>query len=145
MKERLSGQVQKHIRSAYVDPAKRKGKTVITLRAGDVHRELHWTNRVPSVCTTLGSQKFQRETGLELIAKEAPPSGMGTRATFTYKIVGGASPSSGNPKGSLFDELYGAAADVFHELGGGENFIRREREQLHFVKPESKSEGKKKK
>jgi hypothetical protein len=28
--------------------------------------------------------------------------------------------------------LYGIAADVFQKLGGGENFIRKERELLNF-------------
>lgn len=144
MKEHLNEQVQKYISSAYVSPAKKRGQNTIIVKAGDVHRELHWTNRVPSVCTTLGSRKFQRETGLELIAKEGPPSGMGTRATFTYKIVQGGPQSSDSPRRSLMDELYGAASNVFRDLGGAENFIRREREQLHFVEPESKAEGQRK-
>lgn len=138
MKEFLSGEVRKYVQSAYVNPAKKQGDTVVTVKAGDVHRELHWVNRVPSVCTTLGSQKFQRETGLELIDKQGPPSGMGTRATFTYRIMQTSAPSSNRAKTSFFDELYGAAVDVFGELGGGEKFIRREREQLHFVEPEGK-------
>lgn len=39
---------------------------------------------------------------------------------------------------SRLEALYGAFADVFRELGGGENFIRTEREQLHFRKDEMK-------
>lgn len=144
MKEHLNEQVQKYVSSAYILPAKKRGQNTIVVKAGDVHRELHWTNRVPAVCTSLGSRKFQLQTGLELIAKEGPPSGMGTRATFTYKIVQGGTQSSDISRTSLMDELYGAASKVFRELGGGENFIRREREQLHFVEPEAKAEGKKK-
>lgn len=29
-------------------------------------------------------------------------------------------------------ELFGIAGDIFRELGGGENFIRKEREDLSF-------------
>ena len=86
MKEGLNEEVQRHVLSAYVRPAKVRGENRIRIKAGDVHRDLHWVNRVPSVCTTLGSKKFQRETGLELIEREGPPSGMGTRAVFTYRL-----------------------------------------------------------
>lgn len=34
------------------------------------------------------------------------------------------------------DDLYGVLADVFCELGGGEKFIREERELLDFRKME---------
>jgi hypothetical protein len=129
----LNEEVQKHVRVTYLEPAKRRGESTIRVVAGDIHRDLHWVNRVPSVCTTLTSQKFQRETGLKLLSKETPPSGMGTRAVYTYQV----SPQkmSGNqqhPRKSRLEALYGTLADVFRELGGGENFIRSEREQLRF-------------
>jgi hypothetical protein len=135
----LNEEVQQHVLTNYLGPAKARGEKTIQIKAGDVHRDLHWTNRVPSVCTTLGSKKFQRETGLELIRKEGPPSGMGTRAIFTYRVSGRnmnenkAAPR--DAKKSLLDGIYGIAADVYRELGGGEAFIRKEREQLHFIKP----------
>ena len=129
----LNEEVQQHVRVTYLEPAKRRGESTIRITAGDIHRDLHWVNRVPSVCTTLTSQKFQRETGLKLVSKNTPPSGMGTRAVFTYQLspqnAGGA---QHGPKKSRLEELYGTLADVFHELGGGENFVRSEREKLHF-------------
>jgi hypothetical protein len=132
----LNEEVQEHVISAYLDPARKRGETTVRIKAGDVHRDLHWVNRVPSVCTTLGSQKFQRETGLELIAKEGPPSGMGTRAVFTYRVSGRNESVGPEHKHGLLDGIYGIAADVFRQLGGSENFIRKEREQLHFIKPD---------
>lgn len=136
MKEGLNEEVQRHVLSTYVGPAKVRGENAIRIKAGDVHRDLHWVNRVPSVCTTLGSRKFQRETGLELVSREGPPSGMGTRAIFTYRLAGEELSAPQDHAKSLLDGLYGIAADVFRELGGAEAFIRKEREQLHFIKPD---------
>lgn len=134
MKEGLNGEVQRHVLSTYVGPAKVRGENTIRIKAGDVHRDLHWVNRVPSVCTTLGSKKFQRETGLELIERQGPPSGMGTRAVFTYRLSGEKQSAPPGRKGSLLEALYGTQADVYRQLGGGGKFIRGEREQLHFIK-----------
>jgi len=144
MKEGLNEEVQRHVLSAYVGPAKVRGENTIRIKAGDVHRDLHWVNRVPSVCTTLGSKKFQRETGMELVAKEGPPSGMGTRAVFTYHLSTGNESVRPDHEKGLLDGLYGIAADVFRELGGSENFIRKEREQLHFIKPDIEDDQAKK-
>jgi len=141
MSEGLNEKVQQYVLFTYIGPAKVRGENTIRIKAGDVHRDLHWVNRVPSVCTTLGSKKFQRETGLELIDREGPPSGMGTRAVFTYKISSpGQASDPAKPKKSLLEALYGTQADVYRQLGGGEKFIRSEREQLHFMKKEDDQE-----
>lgn len=129
----LNEEVQKYVRDAYVEPAKERGDTIVNIRAGDVHRDLHWSNRVPSVCTTLASQKFQRETGLKLISRQGPPSGYGPRAVFTYSFSAAQStPREPETKKPRLEALYGILADVFRELGGGEKYLRNERKELHF-------------
>lgn len=125
----LSDQVRQHVETHYVAPARRRGESTIRVRAGDVHRDLRWTNRVPSVCSALASQKFQKAIGVQLLTKAAPPSGSGTRAVFTYKL---APPPATEEQPVRLEDLYGIAKDVFRELGGGENFIRRERENFDF-------------
>ena len=130
----LNEEVQRHIKTMYLDPARRRGESTIRIKAGDVHRDLHWVNRVSSVCTTLSSKKFQRETGLELVSKEGPPSGFGTRAEFTYRLHDQEDRRVQEPRGSRFEALYGKLSDVFRELGGGEDFLRNEKEKLHFRK-----------
>jgi hypothetical protein len=142
----LNEEVQRYVKATYLDPARRRGESTIRIKAGDVHRELHWVNRVPSVCTTLSSKKFQRETGLELISKEGPPSGFGTRVEFTYRLHGQETPRPQESRRSRFDALYGKLSDVFRELGGGENFMRNEKEELHFRKEsETSATGKSRK
>jgi len=140
----LNEEVQKHVRLTYLEPAKQRGESTIRIKAGDVHRDLHWSNRVPSVCTTLSSQKFQRETGLELVSKDGPPSGYSTTVVFTYHLATTRSAAAQQePKRSRLEALYGTLADVFSELGGGENFLRSEREKLHFRKEDDKTENNK--
>lgn len=134
----LNQQVQEHVRLTYVQPAKQRGDTTVRIKAGDVHRELRWANRVPSVCTTLGSQKFQRETGLELISKHGPPSGYSTTVVYTYRLSSPeTAPGPSGPRKSRLDALYGTLADVYRELGGSEKFLRSEREQLNFRKEDN--------
>jgi len=133
----LNEEVQQHVRATYINPAKQRGETSIRIKAGDIHRDLGWANRVPSVCTTLDSQKFQRETGLKLLSKQGPPSGYSTTVLYTYRLPNSeiTSPQS-ELRGSKLDALYGILSDVYRELGGAENFIRSEREKLHFRKEE---------
>jgi hypothetical protein len=117
----------------YLEPARRSGQEIIRVRAGDVYRDLHWVNRVPSVRTTLASRKFQRETGLELVAKEGPPSGNSTTVVFTYRLPSkGSAAQQSEGHTSRLEELYGIATGVFRELGGGENYLRKERGKLHL-------------
>ena len=128
-----SEQVLKHIEKAYVEPARQRGESTIQVRAGDVHRDLRWTNRVPSVCTALSSQKLQKAIGAELIAKHGPPSGFSTNVVFTYRLPprGQQDGAPAAPPSGLTD-LYGIAAELFCDLGGGEKFIREQRENFDF-------------
>lgn len=130
----LNEEVQRYVKATYLDPARRRGESIIRVKAGDVHRDLHWVNRVPSVCTTLSSKKFQRETGLELVSKEGPPSGFGTRVEFTYRLREQEDRRPHETRRSRFEALYGKLSDVFQDFGGGENFLRNEKEELHFRK-----------
>ena len=44
----------------YVAPARARGQAVITIRAGDVHREMNLANAMPAVCSAIGSNKFEQ-------------------------------------------------------------------------------------
>jgi hypothetical protein len=140
----LNEEVQEYVRATYVRPAKERGEKTIRIQAGDVHRNLHWSNRVPSVCTTLASRKFQKETGLELISKQGPPSGYSTTVVYTYNLASKEPPSKQpEAKKPRLEALYGLLADVYRELGGGEKYLRNEREQLHFRDEIHSGKGKK--
>jgi len=128
----LSQQVAKYVRTNYVEPARQSGQTMVEIRAGEVHRALGWKNRVASVCTTLESQKFQRESGLSLFHTSGPASGRSTTVSFAYYLVDPTKtvtgPAPPKHRGEKLKALYGLGAKTFRDLGGGEEYLRRERE-----------------
>lgn len=126
----------RHAIKAYVQPARERGDETVRIRVGNLQKELGWTGRTPSVFSTLKSQPFQKEAGLELIEKRGgPPSGgPSTTVEFVYRIV---RPDEQNqisnpqtkpvPDGSGLKPLFGILADTFGKLGGGEAFLKAER------------------
>ncbi len=127
-------QTKNHVISAYVKPARQNGERTVQVRVGTVQKELGWTNRTPSVFSTLSSKEFQKEAGIELIQKVGgPPSGgPSTTVQFVYQVLDGAENTTPGakvvPKRDGLRELYGLCAGTFKALGGGEAFLRRERE-----------------
>jgi hypothetical protein len=125
-------QTKRHVITTYVTPARMKGEKTVQVRVGNVQKELGWTNRTPSVYSTLLSKDFQREAGVELIEKSGgPPSGgPSTTWQFVFHVLDKDTASSAKsvPSEEGLMSLYGICAETFKELGGGEEFLRRERE-----------------
>ncbi|MGD0547722.1 MAG: hypothetical protein ABR991_07810 [Terracidiphilus sp.] len=125
---------KQYVISTYVNPARLKGEKTIQVRVGNLQKELGWTNRTPSVYSTLLSRDFQQEAGVELIDKSGgPPSGgPSTTWKFVFRILGkdeqAAPTAKVVPNGEGLMDLYGIFADVFKQLGGGEEYLRRERD-----------------
>ena len=55
-----------------------------SIRAGDVADSMGLRNRMPSICSILASEIYQRQAGLTLVDRIVPPSGRGRTATFFY-------------------------------------------------------------
>jgi hypothetical protein len=121
----ISELVRKHVAEVYLRPAIRIGQKTFSVNAGAVHKALSLDNRVPLVCLALKSKKLLEENRLRIVSRTGPPSGQSTTVTFTYEILAPV-PAESAAVNPLFG-LCGIAKDVFKELGGGENFIRRER------------------
>jgi hypothetical protein len=126
-------QTKRHVIARYVEPARSKGEKTIQVRVGNVQKELGWTNRTPSVFSTLISKEFQQEAGVALIERTGgPPSGgPSTTWQFVYRLleegVGDEEGAKAEPKEPGLLALYGICSDGFRALGGGEEFLRRER------------------
>jgi hypothetical protein len=126
-------QTKRHVISTYVQPARQRGERTIRIRVGNVQKELGWINRSPSVFSTLSSKEFQQEAGVELIEKiDGPPSGgPSTTVQFVYQVLNegdqNAPVEKVVPNGVGLMDLYGIFANVYKELGGGEEYLRRER------------------
>src|ERR1035438_4559922 len=46
-------QTKRYVIATYVQPARQKGEKTIQVRVGNIQKELGWTNRTPSVFSTL--------------------------------------------------------------------------------------------
>ena len=125
----VSESVRQHAREVYLRPAWHRGLTKVAINVGQVHRALALKNRIPLVCQALKSEKFLDANSLRLISETGPPSGQSTTVTYTYELIQGPEPSA--PSRDTWAELRGALKGVFAELGGGENYLREERDEFH--------------
>jgi len=127
-------QTKRHVIATYVTPARLRGEKTVQVKVGNVQKELGWTNRTPSVFSTLLSKDFQQEAGVELIEKSGGPPSGGPSTTWQFvfhvldKDEAAAPMAKAAPSGDGLMALYGICAETFKALGGGEEFLRRERE-----------------
>jgi hypothetical protein len=148
---------KQHVIAKYVQPARQRGEKTVEVRVGNVLKELGWSNRTPSVFSTLNSQPFQKEAGLELIEKRGGPAsgGPSTTVRFIYRVLDeGHSPEAAKevlPNGAGLMSLYGICRDTFRQLGGGEAFLKAERDwgpdawekyEAELAKRKSEGDGK---
>jgi hypothetical protein len=136
-------QTKRHVISAYVEPARKRGEKTIHVRVGNVQKELGWTNRTPSVFSTLSSKEFQQEAGVELIERIGGPSsgGPSTTVQFVFQVLEEAQNAvpvaKVASKGPGLLALYGICAEMYRKVGGAEAFIRSQREDFGSIVPEN--------
>lgn len=138
--------IREYIRTRYLEPARQRRETLVTIRAGDIHRELGLRNRVPNVCQVMESRVLEKEAGVKVSSKQGPPSGRGTTLTVTYAVdlrptgrePGGdpkaeseIAPHSEHPGVALFYALRGMGKDLYAAEGGGEAWLRKERANFY--------------
>jgi hypothetical protein len=127
MKNSISDSVREFVCREYLVPARRRGDSRVRIVAGDVHRAMRFNNRVPLVCNALASREFLEANHLRLESREGPPSGMSTTVVFNYRLADDSSTKTEGLSEAL-DRFRGAGRDLFAALGGGEAFLRAERE-----------------
>jgi hypothetical protein len=59
----------------YAVPARASGLGVITIRAGDIHRDMNLANAMPAVCSAIGSNKFEQLGQVRSINRTGPANG----------------------------------------------------------------------
>jgi hypothetical protein len=127
---KLADRIRKFGREKYVAPALEQKQKRFSIRAGDVVRQLGiGGSRAPAVCSALKTRDFLQSNNLRLVQISGPKSGQSTTVTYTYEF-GETSPSS-SQKQDPWIRLRGALKDVFSELGGGEAYLRAERENFY--------------
>jgi hypothetical protein len=77
--------IRLHGRERYVLPARNRGETRFSIRAGDVVRALGMNGRNPAVCSALKTHQFLKDNRLRLVETSGPQSGQSTTVTFTYR------------------------------------------------------------
>lgn len=121
--------IRMHGREKYVLPAHRRNEKRFSIRTGDVVRELHLSGRAPAVCSALKTREFLRANNLRLIDRTGPESGQSTTVIYTYEFL---ETEQSSAKGDdAWIRLRGALKDVLTELGGGEAYLRAERNQFY--------------
>jgi len=127
-----SDSIREYVRKVYLEPARKGGDKQVRVVAGDVHTALGLRNRVPLVCNALRSRDFLNTARVRIVADDGPPSGQSTTVAITYEVLPGegeAAPVPGSRR-DAFVRLRGAVRETFKALGGGEGFIRQERERF---------------
>jgi hypothetical protein len=137
-----SDQAIQYVIDFYVQPAARSGEPLVRVRAGDVHKALRWNNRVPSVCQALSSKRFLEENQLELVEKHGPPSGLGMNMVYTYRLKSERPHKLSKPNG--LEEMWGKGKEMFRRLGGGEAWLKAERENFYSAGQEEERQIRKK-
>jgi hypothetical protein len=128
--------IRLHAREKYVIPARDRKQMRFSIRAGDVLREMGMSTRnMPGVCEALKGSKFWQANNLRLLEVSGPPSKQSPTVVCTYEF---ADPKDTNP--ALEQErpwirLRGALKDIFANLGGGEAYLRAERESFYPTNP----------
>jgi hypothetical protein len=79
-----SDDVREHCRTQIIGPARVRGAITAAIRAGDVHKALGYKNRMPLVCSALGSKLFEQACQVERVSVDGPLNG--ANATFTFRL-----------------------------------------------------------
>ena len=78
--------IRQHALTRHVRPARAADHGTLTIRVGDVCRDMGLQNRVPNVCSALRSKAFLDLAGLEFLERIGPEQSTTTR--FHYAIRG---------------------------------------------------------
>lgn len=124
--------IREYAREKYVLPARQQREKRLSIRAGDVVRDLKLRGSTPAVCSALKTREFLQSNDLQLVDTSGPKSGQSTTVVYTYEFAG--TQQSPPPGEDSWSRLRGVLKDVFAELGGGESYLRAERSNFHPTK-----------
>jgi len=83
--------IRQFVLDHFVAPARAEGRKTVTVRAGDVHRDMGLANRYPAVCSAIGSNKFGVLASVTLLEQTGPANGANVYFRFS---LAGANPTS---------------------------------------------------
>ena len=68
----LNDKIRDYVNRTYVEPARSRKLAVVSLIAGDIHRELDLENRMPAVCSAIDAKKFAERYRVQLSLRSGP-------------------------------------------------------------------------
>lgn len=83
--ESLADKIRKYVSDAIIEPARKAGKTEVSINAGDVHKDLRLGNRMPAICSSLDARKFQEEYRVVLSRRSGPKQSSTTMWLFSIE------------------------------------------------------------
>ena len=129
---RDADRIREYAAKKYVQPARQQKQKRLSIRAGDVVRDLKLRGSTPAVCSALKTREFLQSNDLELVETSGPKSGQSTTVVYTYEFAD--SKQSPPHADDSWSHLRGALKDVLADLGGGEAYLRSERSNFHPTK-----------
>jgi hypothetical protein len=69
----------------YIQPARDAGQDEVRIRCGDIHTALGLVGRPAIVCNALGTKKFLREHGMEIVRIEGPF--LSPKLVITFRLL----------------------------------------------------------
>lgn len=76
--------VREYCKAQFINPARARGVATVSIRAGDVHATLGFRNRMPLVCSALGTTAFEQLAKVERVGLDGPTNG--ANAVFTFRL-----------------------------------------------------------
>ena len=76
--------VREYCKTQIIDPARARGETTVSIRAGDIHVALGFKKRLPLVCSALGANAFEHIAKAQRISIDGPTNG--ANAIFKFQL-----------------------------------------------------------
>ena len=96
--ESTADRIRRRVEADHVAPARRSGAGSVTVRAGDVARDLRLADRIPAICGALESNLFQARAGVRLTERRGPRQS--TTTEFVFAILDGPGGTDRNDEGA---------------------------------------------
>ena len=78
-------QVRQYVRDYLVEPARREGRSLVKVRAGDIHSAMGLQQRMPLVCSALDADKFLVYARVRLLERTGPKQSSTSEWVFGLK------------------------------------------------------------
>ena len=72
MAQLLADRIRQYVSDAFIEPARKAGRTQVSVTSGDVHKDLRLESRMPAICAALDAAKFQKQYRVVLSRRSGP-------------------------------------------------------------------------